>query len=144
MADIREGDIVASCEIDLIEMDKLINKLTEMGKKGKAAMTKALEKGAEPILENMKNTDMFEDHSGDLRKSLKVSEVKTRKNGNCKFIWIGDVDRKAPHGWYVENGTSNKESRPFMRTAYREEKEKALGIIKEEMTNAFKDLSKGE
>lgn len=135
---------MASCEVDLIGMDKLINKLTEMGKKGTAAMTKALEKGAEPILENMKNTDMFEDHSGDLRDSLKVSEVKTRKNGNCKFIWIGDVDRKAPHGWYVENGTSDKEARPFMRTAYREEKEKALGIIKEEMTNAFKDLSEGE
>lgn len=142
MADIREGDIVASCEVDLIGMDKLINKLNEIGRKGTEAMTKALEKGAEPILESMKNTDMFEDHSGDLRKSLKVSKVKTRKNG--KFIWIGDVDREAPHGWYVENGTSDKEARPFMRTAYREEKEKALGIIKEEMTNAFKDLSKGE
>lgn len=134
---------MASCEVDLVGMDKLINKLTEIGRKGTVAMTNALEKGAEPILENMKNTDMFEDNSGDLRDSLKVSEVKTRKNGG-KFIWIGDVDRKAPHGWYVENGTSDKEARPFMRTAYREEKEKALGIIKEEMSNAFKDLSKGE
>lgn len=134
---------MASCEVDLVGMDKLINKLTELGRKGTEAMAQALEKGSEPILENMKNTDMFEDHSGDLRKSLKVSEVKTRKNG-YKFIWIGDVDRKATHGWYVENGTSDKEARPFMRTAYREEKEKALGIIKEEMTNAFKDLSKGE
>ncbi len=68
----------------------------------------------------------------------------SRKNGN-KFIWIGDVDREASlHGWYVENGTSDKEARPFMRTAYREEKEKALGIIKKEMANALKDLSEGE
>lgn len=143
MADIREGDLVASCELDLIGMDELMNKLTEIGRKGTAAMTSALEKGAEPVLESMKNTDMFEDHSGDLRKSLKVSEVKTRKN-RYKFIWIGDVDREAPHGWYVENGTSDKEARPFMRTAYREKREKALSIIKEEMSNAFKDLSKGE
>lgn len=128
---------MASCEVDLIGMDKLIEKLTNMGKKGTAAMTKALEKGAEPILNNMKNTDVFDDKSGRLRESLKVSKVKTRKDG--KYIWIGDVDRQAPHGWYVENGTSDKEARPFMRTAYREEKEKALKIIKEEMVNAIKE-----
>lgn len=132
---------MASCEVDLVGMDKLINKLTEIGRKGTAAMEIALEKGAEPVLEAMKNTDMFKDHSGDLRKSLKVSKVKTRKNG--KYIWIGDVDRQAPWGWYVENGTSDKEARPFMRTAYREKREKALKVIKEEMANAFKDLSKG-
>ena len=133
---------MASCKIDLVGMDKLINTLSEMGRKGTLAMTKALEKGAEPILENMKNTDMFDDRTGDLRKSLKISKVKTRKSG--KYIWIGDIDREAPYEWYVENGTSDKEARPFMRTAYREEKAKALSIIREEMSSAVKDLSKGD
>lgn len=129
---------MASCEIDLIGLDELIKSLEELGRKGTVAMTVALEKGAVPVLNAMKSTDMFIDRSGDLRDSLKVSQVKTRKSG--KFIWIGDVDRVAPYSWYVENGTSDKEARPFMRTAYREQKEQALQIIKEEMANSLKEL----
>lgn len=132
---------MASCEVDLIGMEKVIEKLTEIGTKGTRAINQALGKGALPILENMKTTDMFEDRTHRLRDSLKVSKVRTRKDG--KYIWIGDVDRQAPHGWVVENGTSDKEARPFMRTAYREEKEKALQIIKEEMARAFKELGAG-
>lgn len=130
-----------SCELELTGMDDLIEKLTELGKKGTAAMNAALEKGAQPILDNMKATDAFEDRSktDGLRDSLKISKVKTRKG--VKFIWIGDVDRKALHSWYIENGTSNMNARPFMRTAYREEKAKALKIIKEEMAKSLKDLN---
>ena len=142
MVNIREGDLMPKCEMDLVGMDELINKLTDMGRKGTVAMSKALEKGAAPILENMKTTGMFDDRTGDLRKSLKISKVKTRKSG--KYIWIGDIDREAPYGWYVENGTSDKEARPFMRTAYREEKAKALSIIREEMANALKEITKGD
>lgn len=132
---------MASCELDLVGMDELMKKLNELGQKGTKAINKALAKGSEPILQNMKNTDAFDDRSGRLRDSLKVSKVKTRKN--VKFVWIGDVDREAIWGWYIENGTSKHVATPFMRPAWREEKEKALKIIKEEMTNAFKDLNEG-
>lgn len=132
---------MSSCELELTGMDELIEKLTELGNKGTKAMNAALEKGAQPILDNMKATDAFNDRSkmDGLRDNLKVSKVKTRKSG--KFIWIGDVDRKAPYSWYLENGTSRMVARPFMRTAYREEKAKALKIIKEEMAKSLKDLN---
>lgn len=127
-----------SCEIDLIGVDDLLAKLEALGKKGNKAITKALEKGAEPILDTMKNTDMFDDHSGRLRESIKVSNVKTRKSG--KYIWIGDVDRVATHGWYVEFGSSTQAARPFMRDTWNRKKKQAQEIIKEELRKGLEEL----
>lgn len=127
-----------SCEIELQGIDEVLAKLEELGAKGNKAINKALEKGAEPILDTMKNTDMFDDHSGRLRESIKVSKVKTRKSG--KYIWIGDVDRVATHGWYVEFGSSTQSARPFMRDAWNRKKKQAQEIIKEELRKGLEEL----
>lgn len=129
---------MASCEIDLSGVNELIDRLQEVGRKGEKVIDIALEKGAEPILKNMTSTKMFKDHTGRLRDSLKISKVRVRKK--VKSIWIGDINRQAPHGWYVENGDSKHVARPFMRTAYREEKEKALEIIKQELIQGLKNI----
>lgn len=126
-----------SCELDLVGMDEIIKKLEDIGRKGNQAINKALEIGSQPILDNMKDTNMFDDRSGRLRESLKISKIRTKKG--VKYIWIGDVDRLAPCGWYVENGDSKHVARPFMRTAWREEKEQALKIIKEELSKAIQE-----
>lgn len=127
-----------SVNIELQGIDEVLAKLEELGTKGNKAINKALEKGAEPVLEAMKNTDMFDDHSGRLRDSLKVSKVKTRKSG--KYIWIGDVDREAPWGWYVEFGSSKKEARPFMRDAWNRKRKEAQERIKEELRKGLEEL----
>lgn len=127
-----------SCEIDLDGIDEVLAKLEELGSKGSKAINRALESGAEPILQAMKSTDMFDDRSGDLRESIKVSKVKTRKSG--KYIWIGDVDRMANYSWYVEFGSSKKEARPFLRDAWNRKKKEAQDRIKEGLRKELEQL----
>lgn len=118
--------------------EQISRKLQQMGKVGAKIENEALIKAAEPMLEDMKRTTAFEDRSGNLRKSLKMSRVKIAKDG--KYIWMGDVDRKAPYSWYVEFGSSKVPARPFMRTVWEAGKFKAFEIIKDEMEKGLKKI----
>lgn len=124
-----------SVEITLDGVSELIDQLEALGRKGNSVINNALEKGSEPVLDAMKNSDMFDDRTGNLRKSIKVSKVKTRKGQ--KFVWCGDVDGEARYSWYLEMGSSNQAAKPFMRTAYEETKEKARQIIADELRKGF-------
>ncbi len=92
-----------------------------MGKEGSIIEGESLVEAVQPMLEDMKNTSVFKDRTGKLRKSLKISKPKRARYGSGRVVWIGDVDRKAPYSWYVEYGHSSgkdKMPRPFMMVAY--------------------------
>lgn len=120
-----------SVEIELQGMDTLLSRLEELGKKGNVVVNKAIEKGAQPILDEIRNTTLFEDRTGNLRRAQKISKVKTK--GKVKYIWVGDVDRKCPYAWPLEMGTSKTVARPYMRDAWARKKKEAQKIIREEL-----------
>lgn len=124
-------------ELDFSGMGELIDELDRMVDNTNKVLNDALKAGAEPILKEMKSTTAFEDKSGGLRKSLKVGKVKTSKTRG-KYVQIGDVDRKAPHSWYLEYGTSKMKARPFMAPALERRKEEAQEIIKDKLKEALK------
>lgn len=121
-----------SADMELQGFEEIAKKLEQMGKVGSKIENEALIKSAEPMLEDVKNTTAYKDRTGKLRKSMKMSRVKTAKDG--KYIWIGDVDREAPYSWYVEF------THPFLRTAYETNKDEILNIIKDEMEKGLKYL----
>ena len=121
---------------DVKGFDELAKKLESMGKKGIKIEDKALIKSAEPILNDAKNTIAFEDRSGDLRESLKISKVKKSKNG--KTVWIGDVDNKTGYSWIIEYGSSKNRPRPFLKTAYDKNKDQVIENIKKEIVKGIK------
>lgn len=125
-----------SGEFEVQGMEELMKKLEQMGKAGAKIENKALQKAAEPLLEEVKNTTVFNDVTGNLRKSIKMSRVKVAKDG--KYIWIGDVDRKANYSWYVEFGSSKVPARPFLRTVFEAGKFKVFNTIKEEIEKGLK------
>lgn len=118
-----------STEFEVEGLDVILRKLENMGKEGSIIEDKSLVESVEPILKDEKNTMLFKDRTGRLRESLKISKVKKNKKG--KFVWIGDVDRKAPHGWYVEYGDSKRKPRPFMRQSYESNKVNIYQNLKE-------------
>lgn len=79
-----------------------------------------LQRAGQPLLKTLQETGAFKDVSGKLRRSFKISRLRnSRMNRNGRwFIWVGDVDREAPHGWLVEYGTSRAPARPFMEPAH--------------------------
>ena len=114
-------------EVDGFE--DLMKKIESIGKVGDKIYNDALQKSAEPVLEDMQDTTVFKDKTGNLRKSFKISKVKKDKNG--KYVWIGDVDGVAKYGWYIEHKT------PFMRPAFIKNKTKIFQIIKEELAEGL-------
>jgi HK97 gp10 family phage protein len=121
---------------DVQGFSELAKKLESMGKQGVKIEDKALIKSAEPILNDAKNTVAFDDRSGDLRKSLKISKVKKSKNG--KTVWIGDVDKEVTYSWFIEYGNSKSRPRPFLKPSYDKNKEQVLNNIKKEIVEGIK------
>jgi len=116
---------------DLQGFEELSKKLESMGKKGTKIEDNALISAAIPILEDAKNTAAFDDVTGKLRKSLKISKVKKSKSG--KTVWVGDVDKEANYSWYVEYGSSKVRPRAFLKPAFDKNKDKVLENIKKEI-----------
>jgi HK97 gp10 family phage protein len=124
-------------DIELTGMGDLIDKLDLMVANSKQVIDETLKAAAAPILADAQQTTAFHDRSGRLRKSLKISKVKSGKNSR-KLVWVGDVDAKAQYSWYVEYGHSNVRAHPFMGPAFERHKEEAYRIIKEKLTEALK------
>jgi HK97 gp10 family phage protein len=119
-----------STEFEVTGLDILLRKLENMGKEGSLIQDESLIEAVQPILQDEKNTTLFKDRSGKLRKSLKISKVKKSKNG--KVVWIGDIDKQANYSWYVEYGhSSGKMPRPFMSDAYKKNKDTVYQKVKD-------------
>jgi len=114
-----------SADMELQGFEDIMKKIEDMGRKGSKAENNAITKGAEPVLEDAKNTTAFKDRTGKLRKSLDISKVKNGKEG--KYVWIGDIDKQANYSWYVEY------THPFLRPAFEKNKDEVFRIIKEEL-----------
>jgi HK97 gp10 family phage protein len=122
-------------EIQLQGMDELLKRLEEMATKTANAITKkALEESAKVVLADAQNTSVFADKTGRLREGLKIGKVKT-KNG-VKYIEIG-IDKgdisTIFYGKFIEWGTSNQASRPFLQPALERNKRKIKEILIEEL-----------
>lgn len=120
-----------SADMELQGFENLMAKIENMGKAGDKIYDNALQKSAEPVLKDAQATNAFKDRTGDLRKSLKISRIKKDKNG--KYVWIGDVDKKANYSWYVEHKT------PFLRPAYEGNKKEIFETIKQKLAEGLKD-----
>ncbi len=107
-----------STEFEVDGLDSLLRQLENMGKEGSLIEGESLVEAVQPILEDMKNTNAFNDRTGKLRKNLKISKPKKARHGSGRVVWIGDVDRKANYSWYLEYGDSKRQPRPFMMQAY--------------------------
>lgn len=132
---------MATCSLSTRGIDDVIKALEKMGKVADRAIDEALLEGAQPILDNMKSTDQFKDRTGKSRKDLAISKVKIKKGR--RYVTIGDVKNKHPNLWYIENGTPRMVARPFMRTAYRQERDKALNLMADSLRKSFKKLGDG-
>jgi len=66
-------------DAELRGVDEILNKLSQMGANITRLENKALKNAAEPVLEDAKVTNAFNDRSGRLRKGLKISSVKKKE-----------------------------------------------------------------
>lgn len=126
-------------DIEFTGMSELIEKLQATNAKFNSVENRSLKAGAQPILDDMKNTTAFKDDTGDLRKALAVGRIST-KNG-VKSIKIGVLQgdiSKAYYGKFIEFGTSKMPARPFIQPAYERHKREVAEIIKEEIQRALK------
>lgn len=126
-------------------------------------LKRTLEKAAEPIAQRAR--ELVPVDSGDLRDSITVSARLKNKVGNAEYsaamrqglgkaaavqalrdarrgangsfaeVYIGPAVPKGFYGHLVEFGTSRMAAEPFMRPAWDEGQDRALGIIKEELGN---------
>ena len=119
--------------IELQGMQELMNRLTELGKRGSRIENKALLAAAKPILDDAVATNVFTDKSGKGRAGLKISRVKTK--GDTKTVLIGIEKGDISEIFYmkfIEFGTSKMAARPFLQPAYERNKGEAIRILKYE------------
>ena len=126
-------------DIELKGVDQILDKLSRMGSNITRLENKALKNAAEPVLEDAKTTNAFNDRSGRLRKGLKISGVK--KKEGVKYILIG-VDKsdnsKIFYGKFLEFGTSKISARPFLQPAYEKNREEIQKTIAETLKEGLK------
>jgi len=118
-------------QIEIQGMQELLNKLTELGKKGKRIENKALLAAAKPILEVMVSNAPHD--SGDGQAALKTSRVYSK--GDTKRVLIGIEKGDISEVFYMkfhEFGTSKMPAKPFMQPAYEAKKGESIEILKEE------------
>lgn len=122
-------------EMELEGFDELLARFDDMSKNVANKITKnVLEAGAEPILEDVKETTKFRDMSGDLREGLKIGKIKTKNGGKYIEIGIekGDLS-KIFYGKFIEWGTSQQAERPFLQPALEKNKSKIKEIMLDEL-----------
>lgn len=122
-----------NCELEIQGFDELMQQLEQMGKDASKIENKALKAGAE-VFKQAVIDEVPEGETGNLKESIKTSKVKRSKETG-KFIWVGDVDRKAEYGWMVNFGTSKMAANPFFDRAYELAKDEVIAI----MTDAIRE-----
>lgn len=120
--------------LELEGLESLMSRIEELGRKGSRIENNALQKAAEPVLNDAKNTSAFHDVSGKLRQGLKISKVK--KKGNVKYVLVG-VDKSDNsdifYAKFLEFGTSKMSARPFLGPAYNKNKNQVIETLKSEL-----------
>lgn len=91
-----------SCELEGIP--QLLQRFEQLAMNSNAAQRSGLELAGEKLVSEVKQTNKFEDKSGNLRRSITKSDVKNSKYG--KYVWVGDVEGKTNYSWFVEFGRS--------------------------------------
>lgn len=127
------------CNFEVEGLDTLLRKLENIGKEGSIIENNSLKEAVEPILEDEKSTTLFEDRTGKLRNSLKISKVKKSKYG--KSVWIGDIDKKANYSWYVQFGSTKSKphkARPFITQAFERNKDTVYQNLKNSIEKNLK------
>ena len=117
-----------SVELDFSDIDKLQERLKDMGRKGATLENKALIAGAEVInKEVLKNAPI---RTGKSKKFLKVSKVSKEKG--VKVVKVGVSKEDNSEAFYLkfyEYGTSRGQpARPFMRPAFERKRKEALEV----------------
>jgi phage protein, HK97 gp10 family len=125
-------------DIDLFGMSELIEELELNVSNASKIENEALIAAAEPIINDAKQTTEFADRSGKLRGSLKVSKVKTKKDG--KYVLAGAFDNDVYYAKMVEYGHSGKTAKahPFLAPAFERHEKEALEIITNKLREALK------
>ena len=117
-------------DIELEGVDEILNKLQQIGNNISRLENKALKNAAQPVLDDAKSSNSFNDRSGKLRKGLKISNIKNKEG--VKYVLVG-VDKsdnsKMYYGKFLEFGTSKISARPFMQPAYEKNKDNILKTI---------------
>lgn len=147
---------MAECEIDSSCIDRLQEKLQELGRKGNAIRDKALMEGAEIINKEIKMKCPVSDSGEHARDFLKVSEPKNEKGRRVvkigiqkednseayylKFYEFGTVAHNYKAGGYFKGATVHhpgQVAKPFMRPAFDRKKgeaaEKTKDVIRKEL-----------
>lgn len=126
-------------DIELTGVDEILNKLKQIGTNISRLENKALKNAAEPVLEDARATNAFNDKSGKLRKGLKISNIK--KKDGVKYVLVG-VDKsdnsKIFYGKFLEFGTSKMAARPFLQPAYEKNKDNIQQTIAETLKEGLK------
>lgn len=126
-------------DIELTGVDEILNKLQQIGTNISRLENKALKNAAEPVLEDAKATNEFNDRSGRLRKGLKISNVKNKEG--VKYVLVG-VDKsdnsKIYYGKFLEFGTSKISAKPFLQPAYEKNKDNIQKTIAETLKEGLK------
>lgn len=126
-------------DIELTGVDEILNKLQQIGTNISRLENKALKNAAEPVLEDARATNAFNDKSGKLRKGLKISNIK--KKDGVKYVLVG-VDKsdnsKIFYGKFLEFGTSKMAARPFLQPAYEKNKDNIQQTIAETLKEGLK------
>ena len=117
---------MAKMEIEGIE--ELLDKLQRLGEQSKSIENKALKKAGSVVEDAIKNEAPV--RSGNLKKSIKTSGVKT-KNG-IKHVEIGPRN-DGFYGKFIEFGTVHIKANPFMGRGYEKSKNEAMNKISEEI-----------
>lgn len=118
-------------EIELQGIQELMDRMTELGKRGSKIGNKALKAAAQPILDDMVLNAPVRTGKGVA--ALKTSRVKTK--GDTKTVLIGIEKGDISEVFYMkfhEFGTSKMPEKPFMQPAYESKKGEAIRILKEE------------
>ncbi|NRY61512.1 HK97-gp10 family putative phage morphogenesis protein [Clostridium beijerinckii] len=126
-------------DIELTGVDEILNKLQQIGTNISRLENKALKNAAEPVLEDAKVTNAFNDRSGRLRKGLKISNIKNKEG--MKYVLVG-VDKsdnsKIFYGKFLEFGTSKISARPFLQPAYEKNKDNIQQTIAKTLKEGLK------
>lgn len=126
-------------DIELEGVDEILNKLQQIGNNISRLENKALKNAAQPVLDDVKSSNSFNDRSGNLRKGLKISNIKNKEG--VKYVLVG-VDKsdnsKIYYGKFLEFGTSKMSAKPFMQPAYEKNKDNIQKTIAETLKEGLK------
>ena len=115
--------------------DELEKKLSSLGEKGEEISDKALDKGAQILLQEAQKR--ARKRTGLLRSEIKIQRRQTNKGK--KYVQVGiSTGSKAFYAKFLEFGTSKMSAKPFLRPALESKRQQIQNeIIQEIEKNIF-------